>query len=156
MIKESQCFSEKRRLYPVRPFVAVSVAVLKEDRVLIILREEEVYSLPGGVVELSETLETAVLRELREEVHMDARLIDSLPPVEVIHSDEQGKVRRHMVIIPFAACWIGGEPEVTGEARKSMWVKTVDIAHIPHTPHLEETVLNAFVLRDQLSSCYHM
>lgn len=140
--------SEQIRHYPVRPFLAVSVAILREDKVLLILRKEKVYSLPGGVVELGETLEMAALRELREEVDLSAELISPLPPVEVILKDEQGKVSRHMVVMPFAAHWVGGEAAITQEACKNIWVKPSDIADLPHTQHLEKTVLCAFRMRD--------
>lgn len=63
------------RLYPQRPFLAVSAAILRGGKVLIVRRARKpalgVYTLPGGVVEAGETLEDAIRREVREETALD-------------------------------------------------------------------------------------
>ena len=67
------------RLYPARPILAVSLAVFREGRVLVARRARAplkgLYSLPGGVVEIGETLHEAALRELDEEVGLEARIV---------------------------------------------------------------------------------
>ena len=76
------------RLYPTRPFLAASVAVVRDGRVLIAARGqapmERLYSLPGGLVEPGETLGEAALRELYEEVGVEADLIGFVDHVEVV------------------------------------------------------------------------
>ena len=76
------------RLYPARPILAASIAVFRRGRVLIARRARApllgLYSLPGGVVELGETLREAALRELKEEVGLDAEVTGFLDHVEPI------------------------------------------------------------------------
>ena len=62
------------RAYPTRPFLAVSAAVIRDGRVLIVRRGgtfgRGIYTLPGGVVEAGETLTQAVIREVQEETQV--------------------------------------------------------------------------------------
>src|SRR5215212_9181800 len=102
----------EERLFPTRPFLAASVAVLRGDRVLVAARGRGAmsgrYSLPGGLVEPGETLAEAALRELREEVGVEAEVIGFLDHAEVIQSDEDGRVKHHVVICAHVARWISG------------------------------------------------
>ena len=75
------------RKYPDRPIVAVGAVILDGDRVLLVQRGQEPlkgeWSLPGGAVELGETLEEALVREVREETSLDVAVG---PVVEVFDS----------------------------------------------------------------------
>ena len=66
---------ESSRIYPTRPYLAVSAAIFRDGRVLIVRRARPpahgIYTLPGGGVELGETLEEAVIREVREETALE-------------------------------------------------------------------------------------
>jgi ADP-ribose pyrophosphatase YjhB (NUDIX family) len=132
------------------PILAASVAVFRDDRVLLAARGkppgEGLYSLPGGRVEPGETLGEAALRELREEVGVEAKLIGFVQPVEVIDRDAQGRVSRHIVIAAHAARWVSGEPQTGPEARDVRWVTESDIAHLPTTPGLAGVLARAFAL----------
>ncbi len=59
------------RAYPERPYLAVSAAIMRDGKVLVVRRARKpalnLYTLPGGAVELGETLHEAVMREVREE-----------------------------------------------------------------------------------------
>ena len=67
--------NEMSRTYPTRPYLAVSAAIFRDGRVLIVRRARPpahgLYTLPGGGVELGETLEEAVVREVREETALE-------------------------------------------------------------------------------------
>jgi ADP-ribose pyrophosphatase YjhB (NUDIX family) len=114
------------RLYPERPFIAASVAVIRDGRVLLAARANppaaHVFSLPGGVVEAGEPLAEAALRELREEVQVEAEILGFIAPVEVIERDEAGAVRRHFVVFPHVARWLSGEPQTGPEALEIRWL----------------------------------
>ena len=79
------------RLYPARPILAASVAVFRDGRVLIARRARSplrgLYSLPGGAVEVGETLRQAALRELAEEVGVAADILAFVDHVEPIAFD---------------------------------------------------------------------
>jgi ADP-ribose pyrophosphatase YjhB (NUDIX family) len=138
------------RQYPERPFLAASVAVFRDGRVLLAARGrppmDALWSLPGGLVEPGETLAEAALRELREEVGVEAKLIGLLAPVEIIERDTQGRVRLHFVIVPHAARWASGEPRTGPEAREIRWVTEAESARLLTTPGLPAILAQAFDL----------
>jgi 8-oxo-dGTP diphosphatase len=138
------------RLYPSRPFLAASVAVFREGQVLLAARDrapmQGVFTLPGGLVELGETLGDAALRELREEVGVEARLIGPVAPVEVIERDDDGRIRSHIVVVAHAARWIRGEPKTGPEAREIKWVTESEVADLSTTPGLDEILARAFAM----------
>lgn len=135
------------RDYPDRPFLAASVAVFREGRVLVAARGrpplERVFSLPGGVVEAGETLAEAALRELREETGVRAAIVGAVRPVELVRRDEDGRVRHHFVICPHAARWLSGEGGVSPEALELRWVAPDEVAALDGTPDLAAVVFAA-------------
>ncbi len=147
------------RTYPHRPYLGVSVAVFRAGRVLIARRTKPpfagAFSLPGGLVEVGETLEAAALRELREEVHVDARIVAFNRHVESIDRDIAGKIRHHYVIASFVGEWIAGEAKPGREAGEAVWVEPARLAGLDCTPHIVGVVeaaqraLNARVRADQ-------
>ena len=138
------------RFYPSRPVLAASVAVLREGRILLAMRgkppSEGLFSLPGGKVEVGETLGEAALRELREEVGVEAKLIGLIAPVEFIERDEKGHIRHHVVIAAHAARWVSGEPQTSPEAKEIRWITERDIAGLPMTAGLTGILEQAFRL----------
>ncbi len=138
------------RMYPPRPVVGASVAVFRDGCVLLASRGkppyEDVFSLPGGGVDVGETLGEAALRELREETGVEASLIGFVAPVEVIERDPDGRVRHHIVIAAHAARWVAGEPQTGPEAREIRWVREADIGGLPTTPGLLPILVRAFAL----------
>jgi 8-oxo-dGTP diphosphatase len=143
------------RLYPARPFLAASVAVLRDGRVLVAARGRGTmagrYSLPGGLVEAGETLAEAAVRELREEVGVEAEVIGFLDHAEVIQRDEDARVRHHFVICAHVARWISGEPQPSDEALDVRWVTQDELAGLPTTPGLAGVLQKAFAVNQSLS-----
>ncbi len=128
------------RLYPERPFLAASIAVFRHGKVLLGARvsnpHAKVFSLPGGVVEIGETLEEAALRELMEETGVEARIIGFAGHSEVVDLDEANRVRRHFVVASFAAHWIAGDGTPSEEAPELVWADPDDLGDLPVTPGL--------------------
>jgi 8-oxo-dGTP diphosphatase len=139
------------RLYPSQPRLAVSIAVFRQDRVLLAARTQPPYvgafSLPGGAVELGETLAEAALRELREEVAVEARIIAFNRHVESIERDQQGSIRYHYVIASFVGEWLSGEGSESPEASAVLWAAPGDLAGLSTTPHTLSVVEAARSLR---------
>jgi mutator protein MutT len=99
------------RQYPERPVVGVGAVIVRDGQVLIVKRRYEPlaghWSLPGGTLELGETLEAGVIREMREETGLD---VDVGPVIEVfdrIMFDESQRVRYHFVLVDYL-CWPAG------------------------------------------------
>ena len=116
---------ERSRTYPTRPYLAVSAAIFRDGRVLIVRRARPpahgLYTLPGGGVELGETLEEAVIREVREETSLDVEPVALAGYRQAITRDAAGGVERHFVILPFAARWIAGEVALNEELAEAQW-----------------------------------
>ncbi|MBZ6076217.1 NUDIX hydrolase [Microvirga puerhi] len=138
------------RLYPSRPYLAASVAVFRNGRVLLASRGkppgEGLFSLPGGQVEAGETMAEAALRELHEEVGVKAKLIGLIAPVEFIERDAEGRIKHHVVIAAHAARWVSGEPRTGPEAKEIRWVTERDIVDLPMTPGLTSILEQAFII----------
>lgn len=132
------------RIYPGRPYLGVSIAVFRAGFVLLARRGKPpfagAFSLPGGLVEAGETLEGAALRELREEIQADARIVAFNQHVEMIDRDGAGKVRQHYVIASFAAEWIAGEAKPGPEATEILWAEPSKLAALDCTPQLISVV----------------
>ncbi len=135
------------RTYPGRPYLAVSAAVVRKGRVLLVRRARRpalgLYTLPGGVVEAGETLRAAVEREVREETGMAIEPVGIAGHREAIVRDGAGRVERHFVILAFAARWIAGEPALNDELAEARWVEPAEIAALATTEGLAEIVAAA-------------
>jgi len=138
------------RTYPTRPFLAASIAVLREGKVLLATRTRPpmnaLFTLPGGLVEPGETLAQAALRELQEEVGVTAEVIGFVGPIEVIDRDEGGLVRAHFVICAHVALWVSGEGDVGPEAGEVRWAAPEELAGMKTTPGLRDIVTRAFAM----------
>jgi len=135
------------RTYPHRPFLAVSAAIIRLDKVLLVRRARKpalhLYTLPGGAVEAGETLCDAVVREAREETALTIEPVALAGHREVIARDPQGRVKRHFVILSFAARWIAGEPVLSEELDDARWVDFFDVGAYRTTEGLVEIVETA-------------
>jgi ADP-ribose pyrophosphatase YjhB (NUDIX family) len=136
------------RRYPERPFLAVSAAILRDGKILLVRRArppaDGLFSLPGGVVEAGETLHEAVMREVREETGLTIEPVALAGFREVIARDCDNRVERHFVILPFAARWLAGEPQLNEELSEARWVVPGDLAGLRTTPGLAGIVAAAF------------
>ena len=100
------------RFYPDRPYVGVGAVIVDGDRVVLIKRKHEPlaghWSLPGGAVELGESLEDCVRREMLEETGLDVEVGPVLEVFDRITRDERGAVSYHFVLVDYL-CWsVGG------------------------------------------------
>jgi 8-oxo-dGTP diphosphatase len=123
-----------------RPILAASIAVFREGRVLIAQRGRApnagLYSLPGGALEAGETLQEAALRELREEVGVEAEI------VALIERSALGPY----LIAAFVGRWRRGEARIGPEASDVAWIDPAAIGDYPTTPGLAAIVAKAAAL----------
>ena len=136
------------RSYPDRPFLAVSAAIIRDGRVLIVRRANPpahgLYTLPGGVVEVGETLTEALKREITEETGLTIEPVALAGHREVIVRGDDGRTARHFVILAFAARWISGEPQLNAELHDARWLPPSELAALKTTEGLGEIVDAAF------------
>ncbi len=135
------------RRYPMRPILAVSAAVIRDGKVLIVRRARApalgLYTLPGGGVEIGETLSEALRREVREETALEIEPLGLAGYREVIGRDADGAVERHFVILPFAARWVAGEAVLNDELSEAHWLAAAELTGRETTPGLAEIVTTA-------------
>lgn len=138
------------RLYPRRPLLAASLAVIRDGRVLLARRVVPPlagrFTLPGGLVEIGESLEEAALREMREEVAIEARIVGFNRHVEIVERDEAGQVMRHYVIASFVGAWTAGDGTIGAEAEAIVWATRAEVDRLETTAHLPPLLDAAFAI----------
>jgi ADP-ribose pyrophosphatase YjhB (NUDIX family) len=132
------------RTYPQRPYLAVSAAIIRDGKVLVVRRARKpalhLYTLPGGGVETGETLMQAVMREVREETALEVEPVGLAGHREVIIRDAQDRVERHFVILSFAARWRSGEVALNEELDDARWLDPSELAGLQTTEGLAKIV----------------
>lgn len=120
-----------KKLYPDHPIVGVGAVILDHGKLLLEKRGNEPakgkWSIPGGVVELGESLEDAVIRETKEETCLDVeapRLIDVVYQVDL---DEEGKVKYHFVIVDYFVTVKDGTAKAASDADELQWVALEEV-----------------------------
>lgn len=128
---------------PARPQLAVSAAIFRDGRLLLVRRAVEpargFYSLPGGRVEFGESLEQAVAREVGEETGLDIDVIGLAGFREVLPDPARG-LGGHYVILSFAARWRGGKVTLNQELDDARWLDPADFGGLKTTAGLGEVV----------------
>lgn len=108
------------RQFPARPIVGVGAVIVVDGCVVLVKRRFEPlagrWSLPGGVVELGETLGEAVVREAREETGLDVEVGPLVEAVDRIYRDSDGRVTYHYVLIDYVCRPAGGELRAGSDA----------------------------------------
>ena len=119
---------------PLGPIVGVGAVVFDGDTVLLIRRGHAplrgVWTLPGGTVELGETLREAVMREAREETGLVVEVGPLVEVVDSIQRGEDGRVEYHYVIADFLCVATGGVLGAASDAAEARWVPVADVASV--------------------------
>ena len=135
------------RKYPQRPYLAVSAAIVRDGKVLLVRRARNpalgIYTLPGGGVETGETLMQAVTREVREETSLTVEPVALAGHREVIVRDAQERIERHFVIMCYAARWRAGEVVLNDELDDARWLVPAELTGLRTTEGLAEIVAAA-------------
>jgi 8-oxo-dGTP diphosphatase len=121
-----------RRHYPDQPLVGVGAVVFKGDEVLLVRRGQEPardsWSLPGGLVELGETLAAAIRRELAEETGLTVTLLGISAVLERIFPDPGGRIAYHYVLVDYLCDYAGGELTPASDITAARFVPLGDLA----------------------------
>jgi 8-oxo-dGTP diphosphatase len=119
------------RRHPERPIVAVGAVVLDGDWVLLIQRGHEplkgAWTLPGGVVELGETLDAALAREVLEETGMSVEVGPVVEVLDRVQFDAAGRIEYHYVIIDYLCRAFAGSAVSGSDAQDVRWVRVDDL-----------------------------
>ena len=146
-----------KRLYPNQPVVGVGAIIVCNGKILLEKRKSEPgrgkWSVPGGLVELGESTEQAVIREVKEETGLDVENPELIDVVNNIIFDENGKIEYHFVIVDYFVRLRGGELNAADDAEELKWVALDDVEKYNIT-----STLRAFLQRNmeklkKLNSC---
>lgn len=128
------------RHYPPRPWVGVGVIIVRDGRVLLVQRGREpgrgLWALPGGMVDLGETMRQAAAREALEETGLRVEVGDVYWVADGIVRDETGRVKYHNAIVDFLATAPDGEPAWADDAMDVRWVGPDDVEGMALTPSM--------------------
>jgi 8-oxo-dGTP diphosphatase len=116
-----------RREYPSQPVVGVGAIIVQDGKILLAKRGSEPgrgkWSVPGGLVELGEKLEKAVVREVKEETNLDVEVARLTDAVDNIILDANRKLRFHFVILDYLTELKGGTLQSSSDVLDTKWVR---------------------------------
>lgn len=137
-----------RREYPERPIVGVGGVVIRDGRALLIKRGhpplQGEWSIPGGTLELGETLLEGVRRELEEETALRVGVLDLIEVFERVIRDEAGKARYHFVILDYLCEAADGEPQAGSDVIDVAWATEGELSKYSLTPTATRVIGRAF------------
>lgn len=131
-----------------RPIVAVGVLLIDGDRVLLVQRDRPpgagLWTVPGGKVELGESLEQAAARELFEETGLACTLGPIVEVLDRVIRSADGTVEYHYVILDFLGTSPTGTLRAASDSRAAAWVSRANLGELSTTDGLEPVVMRAF------------
>jgi 8-oxo-dGTP diphosphatase len=157
-VKSENCFyflaacrsaeNAMKREYPDAPLVGVGAIIIEENRVVLVKRGHAPlageWSIPGGVLEVGETLRQAAVREALEETGLVVETADLLGVFDRILRDAEQRVLYHYVLIDFLCRRIGGELKAAGDADEACWFSQDELAELSLAKDTAEVIRLGF------------
>jgi 8-oxo-dGTP diphosphatase len=145
------------REYPDRPVVGVGGVIIDRGRAVLIRRGTEPllgeWSIPGGTIEIGETLEQAVCREVREETALEVRVLELIEFFDRIYfadgsssAKDGNKPRFHFVIADYLCEVVGGEPRAGSDVTELTYAREHELAKFRLTEKATSILKKAFAL----------
>lgn len=129
--------SMSHREYPETPRVGVGAVVVRNGLVLLVKRGVPpncgLWAIPGGALEVGETLREGAEREIREETGITIRAGQMIFAGDLMQRDADGRVRFHYVVIDFLGEYVGGEVNGSDDALEARWVSPEEMRVLPAT-----------------------
>ena len=139
------------RRYPSRPILGVGAIILDRDRVLLVKRGkpplEGYWSLPGGALEVGETLEAGIRREVLEETGLEIQTRGVVEIFERIMLDASGKPEYHYVLIDYLCRATGGVLCAASDCARTEWVPRRRLGEYNITAGTPPVIEKAFLHR---------
>ncbi|MEM3579425.1 MAG: NUDIX hydrolase [Candidatus Bathyarchaeia archaeon] len=131
-----------KRLYPNQPVVGVGAVVIHDGKILLEKRKGEPgrgkWSIPGGLVELGESVEYAVVREVKEETGLEVESPELIDVIDNIVRDDNGEIKYHFIILDYFVKLKGGELNAADDAEELRWVPLAEAEKYDITKTLRE------------------
>jgi len=137
-----------KREYPDAPLVGVGAVIVEAGRVLLVKRGHAPlageWSIPGGVLELGETLREAAIREAREETSLTVETADLLGVYDRVLRDEAQRTRYHYVLVDFLCRRVSGEAQAAGDAAEVRWCTAAEVSGLKLAEDTAEVIRLGF------------
>ena len=130
--------------------MGVGAVIVDGERVLLVKRAHEPlkgqWSLPGGAVEVGESLEAGLVREVREETCLDVAVGPVVEVLDRISRDANGRVEYHFVIVDYLCRVAGGTATCGSDAEDIEWARRDDLARYRLTSAATAVIAKAFAM----------
>jgi 8-oxo-dGTP diphosphatase len=137
-----------RREYPDQPLIGVGAIIIEADRIVLVKRGHPPlageWSIPGGVLEVGETLRETAVREAREETGLKVEPGELLGVFDRVLRDDAGRTQYHYVLIDFLCRRIAGQPQPAGDAAEARWFTKEEAAKLPLPKDTAEVIRLGF------------
>jgi 8-oxo-dGTP diphosphatase len=144
-----------KREYPERPIVGVGGVVISGGRALLIKRGgpplKGRWSIPGGMLELGETVMEGVQRELAEETGIEIRVLELIEVFERMELDRAGKVRYHFVVLDYLCEAVRGEARAGSDVSDVAWAAPAEFRTYDLTETATRVIEKAFRMKQSRS-----
>jgi 8-oxo-dGTP diphosphatase len=124
-----------QREYPDRPLVGVGALIIDNNRIALIKRGKAPllgeWSIPGGMLELGETLRKGAEREALEETGLVVRATELLGVFDRVVPDQDKRTLYHYVLIDFLCERISGDLHASGDASEARWFTREEMSKLP-------------------------
>jgi 8-oxo-dGTP diphosphatase len=128
-----------KRSYTEYPRVGVGAVVIRDGKVLLVKRgvppSEGLWAIPGGMIELGETIQQAAEREIYEETGIRIQAREPVYTFDLIERDAEGRIRYHFVVVDVFAYYVSGAPEARDDVVDARWVAPEDLEALPASPN---------------------
>jgi 8-oxo-dGTP diphosphatase len=119
------------RLYPKQPFAGVGAVIICNGKILLEKRKGEPgrgkWAIPGGLVELGETVEHTLMREVEEETGLEVEKPELIDVVSNVIVDKNSKIKYHFVIVDYFVRLEGGTLKASDDAAELRWITFDDV-----------------------------
>ncbi|MGB6482937.1 MAG: NUDIX hydrolase [Candidatus Acidiferrales bacterium] len=136
------------REYPERPIIAVGGVVIHDSQVLLIRRGqpplEGRWSIPGGILEIGETIAEGIERELKEETGIQVRVLDLIEIYENVLRDKENEPRYHFVILDYLCEFAEGTARPGGDVTEVVWTSEQQLGSLAVTGAAKRVIRKAF------------